>query len=169
MTEHAQDWVDVLQALLTPTIALAAVGIGLAQWWIARNKLKLDLFDRRWGVYIAARDLLSEIFTHGKSSDEAERRLLQGIRGVRWLFDERVEAYLTNELWAKATLLRVANSALERLNGDEAHERAVQQHDQIVRWAASQDVAVDALFDKFLKMDRPLLPRRRRTVAAPSN
>src|SRR6185437_13881276 len=111
MTGHARDWIDVLQALLTPTIALAAVGIGLAQWWIARNKLKLDLFDRRWGVYIAARDLLSEIFTHGKSSDEAERRLLQGIRGVRWLFDERVEAYLTNELWAKATLLRVANSA----------------------------------------------------------
>ncbi len=81
--EHSRDWIDVFQALLTPTIALIAVGIGIAQWWTARNKLKLDLFDRRWAVYMATRDLLTEIFTHGRSNMDAEQKYLQGIRGRR--------------------------------------------------------------------------------------
>jgi hypothetical protein len=156
MTEHARDWIDVLQALLTPTIALIAVGIGYAQWWIARNKLKLDLFDRRWAVYIATREMLSEMFTHGKTSAEAEQRFLQGIRGASWLFDARVDAYLRSEVWAKVALLNAANSMLEPTAPPQGREDAAKKKFEIMRWVSEQDVAVDALFDRFLRMDEPL-------------
>ena len=57
--------------LRLPTIAPAAVTIGVAQWWSARNKLKLDLFNLRWAAYVT-RDLLGEMFTSGKISIETE-------------------------------------------------------------------------------------------------
>ncbi len=40
---HTRDFIDILQALLTPLVALIVVGIAFAQWWTARNRLKLDL------------------------------------------------------------------------------------------------------------------------------
>ena len=47
--------VPVLSALLTPTIAIITTYIAYEQWRTNRNKLKLDLFDRRFAVYDAMR------------------------------------------------------------------------------------------------------------------
>jgi hypothetical protein len=153
---HERDWIDVLQALLTPVIAITAVLIGVAQWWIARNKLKLDLFDRRWSVYVAVREMLAEMFTHGKTSVEAEQKFLHGIRGARWLFDEPVDRYLRTELWAKVTLLHAANTMLEPTAPPAGRADAAEKKREIMLWVTEQDVAVDAMLDRFLKMDEAI-------------
>ena len=44
-------WIQVLQALLTPAIAIAVGVIGFLQWRTAHQKVVLDLFDRRLAVY----------------------------------------------------------------------------------------------------------------------
>ena len=150
---HERDWVDILQALLTPTIALIAVAIGVAQWWTARNKLKLDLFDIRWAAYVATRDLLTEMFTSGKTTPETEAIFLRETRGANWLFDDRLDSYLRNELWAKATLLKTANAKLEPTAPPQGRDDATHQKNEIMIWLAKQDAVVDALFGRFLKMD----------------
>jgi len=43
-------WIQILQALLTPTIAVAVGVIGFLQWRTAHQKVVLDLFDRRLAV-----------------------------------------------------------------------------------------------------------------------
>ena len=154
MIDHPRDWIDILQALLTPTIALIAVGIGLAQWWTSRNKLRLDLFDRRWAVYVATRELLTEMITQGKTSPDAEQRFLHGIRGAAWLFDDEVNGYLTRNLWGKVTLLRNANSMIE--GGAQSQDWA-ERRKEIMLWVAGQDDAVDQLFGRFLKLDEPMI------------
>jgi hypothetical protein len=151
--EHTRDWIDILQALLTPTIALVAIGIAVAQWWTARNKLKLDLFDSRWAVYGATRDLITEMFVGGTVSPETEAIFLRESRGARWLFDERVDSYLRNELWAKATLLKAANSMLDPTAAPTGREQATKQKNEIMLWLAKQDAMADALFGPFLKME----------------
>ncbi|EJB07523.1 hypothetical protein Rleg9DRAFT_6537 [Rhizobium leguminosarum bv. trifolii WSM597] len=40
-------WIQVLQALLTPAIAIAVGVIGFLQWRTAHQKVVLDLFERR--------------------------------------------------------------------------------------------------------------------------
>lgn len=47
----APAWIQVLQALLTPAIAIAVGVIGFLQWRTAHQKVVLDLFDRRLAVY----------------------------------------------------------------------------------------------------------------------
>lgn len=44
-------WIVVLQGLLTPIIALIAVGVAFMQWRTAHQKVVLDLFDRRLNIY----------------------------------------------------------------------------------------------------------------------
>jgi len=54
-----------VQALGPTIIALAASGIAgyiaFRQWLTARNRLKLDLFDKRFAIYQAMRDFLGGI------------------------------------------------------------------------------------------------------------
>ena len=59
-------WTQVLSALLTPTIAVLVAIIAYRQWRTAQNRLKFDLFDRRFAVYDAARNLLSSVMTRAK-------------------------------------------------------------------------------------------------------
>ena len=62
-------WTTYLTALLTPTVAVIGSLVAYRQWVLARNKLKLDLFERRFAVYEAARNLLASIMTSGKAKD----------------------------------------------------------------------------------------------------
>jgi len=146
--------IEVLQALLTPVIALFALSIALAQWWTARNRFKLDLFDRRWAVYVATREILSAMFTHAQTSEEEQRKFLLGIRGAEWLFDERVESYLRKELWWRVTHLEGANNMLQPGANECDRHTASKNKCDILLWVTAQDEVIDALFGDFLKMDQ---------------
>jgi hypothetical protein len=58
-------WIEYVKALGTPLAALVAAFIGgfiaYRQMQTAKNKLKLDLFDKRVAVYKAAVDLINSI------------------------------------------------------------------------------------------------------------
>jgi hypothetical protein len=64
-------WVQYLQALLTPTVALLAGAIGVLQWRTAHLRVVLDVFDRRMETYNAVREAVSEIVREGRASAAA--------------------------------------------------------------------------------------------------
>ena len=65
----AEFW-QILTACLTPVIALGVAGITLNQYRVAKAKLKLDLFDRRYAVFRKVWETLSAITTKGASALE---------------------------------------------------------------------------------------------------
>jgi hypothetical protein len=104
-------WTEELQAVGTPCVAvLAAFVAGMIayrQWRTAeaaketaRNKLKLDLFEKRWAIYEAASSLISDSFLSDDSFDYSPhdwmklREQQQKLNGANWLLDEKVNAYL---------------------------------------------------------------------------
>jgi hypothetical protein len=154
---HARDWIDILQALLTPVIALIALGIAFAQWWTARNRFRLDLFERRWTIYLVAREMLGEMMVQGRTSPEIDQRFLNGIRGTQWLLSEEMNRYLRKEVWSRASLLGGANMMLDPPAASvraEDRQAAAKKRTEIVSWALAQDEKVDAMFHRFLQADR---------------
>src|SRR5690606_31368900 len=83
-------WTTYLAALLTPTVAILGSFIAYRQWRLAQNKLKLDLFDRRYSVYKAAHSLLASIMTSGKAKDDDLYKFLLATREAKWLLDSSV-------------------------------------------------------------------------------
>ena len=76
---------------LVPAIAALAA---LLAWRVARDKLKLDLYDRRFAIYDAALDYYFLRTGHHTSSDpetreRIERKCIKACREARFLFDER--------------------------------------------------------------------------------
>lgn len=95
-------WATVLSALLTPIIAVVGAYIAWQQWRTNRNKLKLDLFDRRFGVYDATRNLIRDVLTQTHPSDEQLLKFRANTGEASFLLNQTIAKYLTDEMWNKA-------------------------------------------------------------------
>jgi hypothetical protein len=86
MTATLPYWIQILQALLAPAIAALAVVIALFQWHTAKQKVVLDLFDRRLTKYLALRDVVAEVVTAGAANQETLFQFLRALDGAEFLF-----------------------------------------------------------------------------------
>lgn len=57
-------WIQVLQALLTPAIAVAVGTIAFLQWRTAHHKVVLDLFEKRIAIYD---EVIASIFEYSRN------------------------------------------------------------------------------------------------------
>lgn len=106
-------WTAYVQALLTPVIALFAVYVAASQWRTARNKLRLDLFEKRYVVYEAAQKFIGSIVTSGKVKDDSMFAYMTATRAAKWIVSLEVEEYLERELYTPALKLQTLQSMLE--------------------------------------------------------
>jgi hypothetical protein len=87
-------WTTYLAALLTPIVAIFGFYIAYKQWHLARNKLKHDLFNKRFFVFEAAISFITSIMTSGRAEDEAVSKLMIATREAKWLLDAPIAEYL---------------------------------------------------------------------------
>lgn len=87
-----QVWLQVGQLLGTLAIGGVAGIIAWRQWRTAQDKVKLDLFDRRFAVFMDARRLVSEAVALGKITDQNLPN--EVIARGRFLFGDEVLAKL---------------------------------------------------------------------------
>lgn len=146
MLAHAGT-IALLQALLTPVVAIIALGIAFAQWWTARNKLKLDLFERRCKIYEATRKALLEIGTGDRLTGPTREAFAANALAATWLLDDELDRYLRENLWPAMTLYSEPLDA-----GESAKERAKAKRMR-ARWAEAELAITQAKFSRFLKLD----------------
>lgn len=145
-------WTTYLSALLTPTVAVLGSLIAYRQWRLAQNKLKLDLFERRFSVYEAARNLLASIITSGKAKDEEIFKFMIATREAKWVLNAHVAEYLEKQLYHKAIDLQTLSSVLEGVPVGEERTTNVLKQSEIKKWFLSQYDVLDAHFAPFLKL-----------------
>ncbi len=130
---------------------LAAL-IAFRQFQIARNKLKLDLFDKRMEVYSAVREALGNIARQGNLTPEQEIQYSQGTRSARWLFGPEVSNYLDKSLWHKITDLELHNTMSKDSESPEQRVRHIQERAEIMKWMFKQFKEFDALVEDYLTL-----------------
>lgn len=143
-------WTAYLTAMMTPVVASFGAWIAYQQWITARDKLRLDLYERRMAVYKAAWEAMGIVFTRGGISTEDESTYLQGIAGAQWLFGEEVVDYLNKELWEQLTDLHSYIAQLDGLpHGPERTALANKKAEQR-KWFYDQPKRLDKLFYPYL-------------------
>lgn len=139
--------------MLTPLVAIFASYIAWRQWRTAKNKLKFDLFSRRFAVYDAARSLLAAPLIDDTKLGGPLQDFAVSTREARWLFDQSVYDYLRKDLWGKAIDLQRLTAELDGLSPGDDRNAKVQERAEIKKWFNAQYEVLDAKFDKFLKLD----------------
>lgn len=145
-------WTNYLAALLTPTVAVLGSVIAYRQWRTAQNKLKFELFDRRFSVYEASRNLLASIMTSGKAKDDEVFKFLSATREAKWLLNIEVATYLEKELYHKAIDLQTIQATLEGLPVGEERSANVMKQAEIKKWFMAQYEVMDEKFSPFLEL-----------------
>ncbi|HWJ72912.1 MAG TPA: hypothetical protein VNX29_07085 [Kaistia sp.] len=104
---------SVAMGLLSGAIALMAAAIAWGQWFTAREKLVVDVFEKRFSVYIQALKALSPVIRNGSPSEEDLLNYMLMMREARFLFGQDVYGYLS-ETWDELLSLQ---AAVEELKG----------------------------------------------------
>jgi hypothetical protein len=131
-------------------LSLAVVIIAALQWHVADNKLRLDLFDRRYKVYEATRKFLAVIT---REAAFAQSQLIEfdiGTSDAEFLFRADVAAYLA-EIRKRALHMRTARQLLESpcASDDERSRHAQAEHDDLL-WLGDQITAMTKNFAPYL-------------------
>ena len=143
---------EISKALLTPVIAVLGAYIAWRQWKTAQNRLKLDLFERRVGVYDAAKAFIASIVQSGKATDESTYKFLRATKEAKWLFNDQIAEYLDETMWEKAVDLQTLASELEGIPGGQERSENIRKQREIKQWFNSQFKVIDNFFTDFLRI-----------------
>ena len=149
-------WTAYVSAIGTPVVAmLAAIIAGLitwGQWKTARDRLKLDLFDKRLVIYQVARDFLASVMTSGKVNEKELFKFSMAMREAKWLLNADVAQYLNETLRNKAIYLQVLDQELPTISPGAERTRNVHRQSEIKKWINAQYDVLDKKFASFLQL-----------------
>jgi len=148
-------WAQLLSWLSTPLVAVvAAIFAGMIayrQWRTAQNRLKLDLFDRRFVVYETVLNLLISIMNNEQLKQGELSKFSLGTRQAKWLFNDEIADYFQNQLYAKANKFQTLYVILDSLPIGEERNENVRKQSELKKWFREQLIILDQKFAPFLK------------------
>jgi len=147
-----ENWVTILSALLTPTIAVLGSYIAYRQWRTAQNKLKLELFDRRFAIYDAALNFIRSIVSSGAVNDDELYGFILGTHAAKWLLNTDIANYFKKQLCQKARELKELQDEIETLPPGEERKTKTQKRAELRKWIFDQSAVLDDKFEPFLKV-----------------
>jgi hypothetical protein len=149
-------WVQWAQAIALLVISVVGVWIASKQWRIAAAKLNLDLYDRRFAVFDAARNLILGVLQHGAALPKDLNAFRLGTADAGFLLNDDIEKYLDQldkKVWHLVMLLE-RKTQVERTSADDDDGR-VKVADQVATaFTAIQNElpTLVAKFKPFLKL-----------------
>ena len=116
MSCNLQDWIEVSKALLTPVIAIFGIVLGFRQYKVSKDKLKLDLYDRRYKVFYCIASCLEQAVRDGTATNELLIKFNVGTRDIPFLFDGSI-VELEKEIRDKLIKLKFHENAIKSSSG----------------------------------------------------
>lgn len=154
---HLPMWVEYVKALGTPVVAIVAASIAGAiayrQLRTARNKLKLDLFDKRMSVYQNAVQLITECAWVEPVDWARVVELSKNFPSARWLFNVAIAEHLqTLEDVAVQTKLK-PKIDFEGLTREQQLELMERVNKESTAYRMREMTKLDAMFEPYLALE----------------
>jgi hypothetical protein len=130
-------------------LSLAVAIIAALQWRVADNKLRLDLFDRRYKVYDATRKFLAVIFREANFKDSELFEFYTGTSDAEFLFGAEVVKHL-EQIRKRAIDMRTAQTIFDPLPVGEERSKHVQAAHDDLKWLTDQITALSQTFAPYL-------------------
>jgi len=102
-------WLQVLQGLLTPTIAVVATYIAWQQWKTNEIKLRLDRYERRLAIYREVMTIISSVVREAKCSIPELLLFRSKTFEAEFLFGADIPQYI-EEVFQRGLKLHTANA-----------------------------------------------------------
>lgn len=145
-------WTGYFSALLTPAVAGFAVYVAANQWTTARNKLRFDLFEKRFAVYQGARKFVGSVVTSGTANHEDLVNYLQATHAARWIVSQTIHDYLENSLHEPALEMERLETEIDEMPTGESRTIKVERRKHLRIHFNKQFDQLDVQFSPYLKL-----------------
>jgi hypothetical protein len=135
---------------LTALIAVALAYTAYQQYRIARERFKLELFEKRFSVFAATRTLLSHVLTNANVSMEQFFEFRRAVAEATFLFEADITNYLS-EIDKKALYLHTTHELMSQRPPAENRQKIVEEHHQLLKWLTDQLPELKPKFAPYLK------------------
>lgn len=140
---------SILGPLATMLVGISIAFIAWQQWQVARAKLRLDLFDRRYKIYDSTRKFVALTMRDANFSDSQLFEFFAGTSDAAFLFDADVFDYL-KQIGKRAVDMRIHHHACQNVPMSDERSRHVQEtHNQLL-WLSEQLTAMTKIFTPYL-------------------
>jgi len=136
-------------SIATLFLSVAVVVIAWQQWFVARNKLRLDLFDRRYKVYEATQKFVDSTNNDPAHVDSYLNDFNAGTSNAEFLFDADVLNYI-KLVRMRAVDMRTARVLYETEQDSEERTRNIQKYEADRKWLIEQATAMTKTFAPYL-------------------
>ena len=144
--------IRILQGLFAPIIGLTIVYIAYQQHKTNRNKLRLDLYDRRFKLYNEIQSLLASIVQMGDVSNDDLAGCLRNTKEAVFLFKEDIPKYI-DELYKQACELQYLEKVINNKVPGANREKAAEKRGEVFRWFPNQFKECTEKFKRYLSFE----------------
>lgn len=145
---NSRDWIDVLKALLIPTLTLFGILIAYLQWKTNQDRLSNERFAKRFKQYKAARRFLQSCMV-GSLNEEERLKFLHATAGSRFLFKNRIISIYLNEIHDKAVEFREIQDELKTCPDDRRASLSKNECD-MRKWFSENLKTLEDRFSKYI-------------------
>jgi len=137
------NWIDVLSALMTPTIGVMAILIAYQQYKVNSNRLRHELYERRLRVYKSVQSFLSEIIRDADIEYQRCGLFYSEASEAVFLFDKNIQDYI-DKLYKNGIKMHRLHEKLYPSTGKgglpvgEERTKIAEENSKILEWFTDQ-------------------------------
>lgn len=147
--------IDLLSAALTPIIAIIVAYIAWRQHKTDKDKLRLDLYEKRFKVYQSTIELLAIILKKADVSLEEVSQFAFKTNESKFLFENEIPDYIENLRKNAIKLHYLERRFRENTSIDEDEKgRIANESNDLEEWFGDQFKATNDLFTKYLSFKK---------------
>jgi len=143
----------VSSALLTPVLAVVGTFVVVNQYRLQRWRWKLDLYDKRYPVFISTMEYISSIVQNHNVTNDLLFKFLRDSKDKEFLFGEDIKKHLEN-LYKKGLDLQLVEIELKPEPVGDKRSQMVKQSSEIAKWFSNQFEVTKRLFGEYLAIDK---------------
>lgn len=152
-----KDLVEILNALLTPIIAVIAVSIAWQQYRVNHNSLRNQLYNQRHAVFKAFMSYLADIMREGKTNFQRTGQFYAEASEAEFLFSEAISKHM-EELYSKGIDLVLLYEKIYPSDGSpglpvgEERSKIAKDRGELIKWFSGQIKFTKELFKSEMKI-----------------
>ncbi len=143
--------------MIAPVVAVIAVYVAIRQWLTNKHRVKLDLFDRRFRVFLEVRKVLSSVLPEAKASKEDFLKFRTGVAESYFVFGPEIENYL-DDIYLHGIKLATADYMYrlpkEERAGDHDSKKVADDINTHLTWLMEQLPVAKQKFKKYLDVSK---------------
>lgn len=140
-------------AILTMLITIITVSILVLQYMLAKQRWRLDLYDKRLKTYIDVLHHLSNIVTFATLSNQENIEFLRKTREIDFLFKNDIQDFL-QEIYTKGNDFILSGKLMENPSSEKQRLENIKKNGELMDWFAKQLDVNKELFKKYLSITK---------------